>query len=453
MPNRVEEFIADPRRALISLSLPLAVAMFVQTMYNIVDAAFVGRLGAESIAALSFSFPLFFILVALTQGLGAGLNSTISRFLGAGRLEEAENAAGNGILLSLALAVAVLVLGLATVRPLFAVFGAPPGVSEIGRQYMSVIFLGTAVMFPSFALNSIFSAQGDTRTPMKVQVTGLVLNAILDPIFIYPLGFGVAGAAIATDISLAVTLVLYVIFLRRKSILRLRSRAFRVSGPLCGEILRVGVPAALMMILLSIYVIFLNGYMIHFGTPYVAAFGLVTRLESFASLPIGALSVALLTLVGMFYGAKRYDLLRKLGRDGLLAGIALTSAIGLVMFAVPSIFLRIFTTEKDILRLGSAYLRVDVFTFPLMSTTMIISRVLQGLGMGTPGLVITLIRVFVVVVPLAYVFVYVFGLGFLWVAGAMIVGGLISNLVGYVWMKRAIDRLCPETDERTGGSV
>ena len=444
MATRVEEFIADPRRALISLSVPLAVAMFVQTMYNIVDAAFVGRLGAEAIAALSFSFPLFFILVALTQGLGAGLNSAISRLLGGGRLEEAEKAAGNGLLLSLALAVAVLILGLLTVGPVFAFFGAPPGVAELGRQYMSIIYLGTAVMFPAFALNSVFSAQGDTRTPMKVQVTGLVLNAILDPIFIYPLGFGVRGAAIATDISLAVSLGLYILYLRRKSVIRLRATSFRISWPLCGEILRVGAPAALMMVLLSIYVMFLNGFMIHFGTPYVAAFGLVTRLESFASLPIGALSVALLTLVGMFCGAKRYDLLRKLGRDGLLVGIVLTSAIGLVMFVVPGIFLQIFTTEKDILRLGSAYLRLDVFTFPLMSTTMIISRVLQGLGMGTPGLVITLIRVFIVVVPLSYALVFWFGLGYLSVAAAMIVGGVISNAVGYVWMMRALRRLCPD---------
>ncbi len=444
MSTRVEEFIADPRRALVTLSVPLAVAMFVQTMYNIVDAAFVGRLGAEAIAALSFSFPLFFILVALTQGLGAGLNSTISRLLGAGRLEEAEKAAGNGLLLSLALAAVVLVLGLATVQPLFALFGAPPRVAGLGSQYMSIIYLGTAVMFPAFALNSIFSAQGDTRTPMKVQVVGLVLNAVLDPIFIYPLGFGVRGAAIATDISLAVTLILYAVALRRRSVLRLSRGAFRVSWPLCGEILRVGGPAALMMVLLSIYVMFLNGFMIHFGTPTVAAFGLVTRLESFASLPIGALSVGLLTLVGMFYGAKRFDLLKRLSREGLRAGIVLTSAIGLVMFLVPSLFLKIFTTDKDIVRLGSAYLRVDVFTFPLMSTTMIISRVLQGLGMGTPGLVITLIRVFIVVVPLAYVFVYVFGLGYLWVAGAMVVGGLISNLVGYLWMMRALRRLCPE---------
>ncbi len=443
MPNRVEEFAANPRRALITLSLPLAVAMLVQTMYTIVDTAFVGRLGAEAIAALSFSFPLFFVLVSLTQGLGSGLNSAISRSLGAGELDRAESAAGNGIILSLVLAVIVLVLGLATLRPLFVLFGAPPHVQVLGRQYMAVIYLGTAVMFPSYAFNSIFSAQGDTRTPMKVQAAGLILNAILDPIFIYPLGFGVRGAAIATDISLAVTLLLYILYLKPRSILRLGAGAFRLSLPLCGEILRVGAPAALMMILLSVYVMFLNGFMIHFGTAYVAAFGLVTRLESFASLPIVALSVALLTLVGMFYGAKRFDLLKRLSREGILAGIVLTSAIGLIMFVVPSIFLGIFSGDKEILRLGSGYLRLDVFTFPLMSTTMIISRILQGMGYGLPGLVITLIRVYVVVVPLAYLFVFLFGFGYLSVAAAMIAGGLISNIVGYLWLKSKLDRLDP----------
>lgn len=443
MSNHVEEFAADPRRALITLSLPLAVAMLVQTMYNIVDTAFVGRLGAEAIAALSFSFPLFFILVALTQGVGAGLNSTISRLLGEGRVEEAETASGNGILISLVLAALILVLGRATLRPVFILFGAPPAVRELGRQYMSIIYWGTAAMFPAFALNSVYSGQGDTRTPMKVQAAGLVLNAILDPIFIYPLGYGVRGAAIATDISLAVTLALYVYYLPRKSQLRLRPRTFRVSVPISADILRVGAPAALMMVLLSIYVMFLNGFMIHFGTPYVAAFGLVTRLESFASLPIAALSLALLTLVGMFYGSRRFDLLKRLSRDGIVWGIALTSAVGLVMFAAPSVFLFIFTGDRTILRLGSAYLRVDVFTFPLMSTTMIIARIMQGMGFGTPGLVITLLRVYIVVVPLSYLFVFVLGFGFLAVAAAMIAGGIVSNLVGYIWLRSKLNRLDP----------
>ncbi|MCJ7612433.1 MAG: MATE family efflux transporter [Candidatus Aminicenantes bacterium] len=443
MKNRLEEFAAAPRRALVSLSLPIAVAMFVQTMYNIVDTAFVGRLGAEAIAALSFSFPVFFILVALTQGIGTGLNSTISRFLGAGRTEDAEKAAANGFFLSLIFAVLTFLLGLITLRPLFSLFGASAHVQELAYSYMSIICLGTIVMFPAFALHSIFAAQGDTRTPMKVQTAGLMLNAVLDPIFIYPLKFGVAGAAIATDISLLVTLILYLLCVRARSRLKLRLKSFKPSPPMMADILRVGAPAGLMMLMLSVYVMFLNGYMVHFGTAYVAAFGLATRLESFVSLPIAALSLALLTLVGMFTGARRFELLKRLCREGLLAGIVLTSAIGLVFFLAPSLFLGIFTPDKDILRIGSAYLRLDVFTFPLMSTTMIIARIMQGMGYGTPGLVINLIRVFGVAVPLAYVFVFLLGFGYLSVAVAMILGGLASNLIGFLWLQKKLSRLDP----------
>lgn len=443
MSNRLEEFAQNPRKAMISLSLPVAVAMFVQTMYNVVDTAFVGRLGAEAIAALSFSFPVFFILVALTQGIGTGLNSTISRFYGAGRRVDAENAAVNGLVLSVVFAVITFLAGLVTLGPLFSLFGASKQVQQLSHQYMSIIYMGTIVMFPAFALNSIFSAQGDTRTPMKVQITGLILNAILDPIFIYPLKFGVAGAAIATDISLLVTLILYVIYVRKKSDLKLTLRAFKFSWALNRDILRVGAPATLMMFLLSVYVMFLNGFMVHFGTAYVAAFGLATRLESFVSLPIAALSLALLTLVGMFTGGRRFDLLKKLSRDGLTMSVILTSAIGLVFFLVPKLFLKIFTPDEEILRIGSAYLRVDVFTFPLMSTTMLIARIMQGMGFGAPGLVINLIRVFFVAVPLAYVFVFLLGFGYLSVAAAMILGGLASNLTGFLWLRKKLNTLDP----------
>jgi len=443
MGNRLEEFTQNPRKAMIALSLPVAVAMFVQTMYNIVDTAFVGRLGTEAIAALSFSFPVFFILVGLTQGIGTGLNSTISRSIGAGRITEAENAAVHGLVISVVFAVVTFLAGLVTLGPLFSLFGASPHVQQLSHQYMSIIYVGTIVMFPAYALNSIFSAQGDMRTPMKVQTTGLILNAILDPIFIYPLKFGVAGAAIATDISLFVTLVLYLLYIPRKADLKLRVRAFKLSWPLTGDILRVGAPAALMMFLLSVYVMFLNGFMVHFGTAYVAAFGLATRLESFVSLPIAALSLALLTLVGMFYGGSRFDLLKKLCREGLLLGIILTSIIGVVFFLVPSLFLKIFTPDNEILRIGSAYLRLDVFTFPLMSTTMLIARIMQGMGFGTPGLVINLIRVFFVAVPLAYVFVFLLGFGYLSVAAAMILGGLASNLTGFLWLRKKLNTMNP----------
>ena len=434
MKNRVDEFIANPRRALFALAAPVAVAMFVQTMYNIVDTAFVGRLGAASIAALTFAFPIFFILISLNSGLGVGINSIISRLLGAKNKEEAENAAAHGILMTAAFAVVVYLLGRLALGPLYSLFGAAPEVRALSMSYMTIILLSVLFMFPAYAINSIFVAQGDTRTPMIIQTFGFVLNTVLDPIFIYVLKFGVRGAAIATDIAIALTLLAYIYFLRKRSYLRVHFRFFRFSPPIFREIIRVGAPASLMMLTMSVYVMFLNGYMAHFGTDYVAAFGLATRLESFVSLPIFALSISLLTLVGMFYGAKRSDLVKAISWYGLRIGVLAAVAIGVVFFALPVLFLKIFTQDRLILLIGSAYLRIDVLTFPTMAVAMIISRILQGMGFGFPGFIINTVRIFFVAVPLAYVFVFLLGYGFLSVAWAMVAGGVTATILAFIWM-------------------
>lgn len=432
--NRVDEFIANPRRALFVLAAPVAIAMFVQTMYNIVDTAFVGRLGSASIAALTFAFPIFFILISLNSGLGVGINSIISRFLGAKNKEAAENAATHGIIMTVVFAIVIYILGRLALSPLYSLFGADQDVHALSMSYMTIILMAVFFMFPAYAMNSIFAAQGDTRTSMIVQTFGFVLNAILDPIFIYQLRFGVRGAAIATDIAIAVTLLVYVYFLRKRSYLRVRFRHFRFSYDLCREICRVGAPASLMMLTMSIYVMFLNRFMAHFGTDYVASFGLATRLESFVSLPIFALSISLLTLVGMFYGAKRYDLVKAISWYGIKNGVVAAGAVGVLFYAFPIVFLKIFTQDRLILMIGSAYLRVDVLTFPTMAIAMILSRVLQGMGFGFPGFFINAIRIFFVAVPLAYVFVFVLGYGFISIAWAMVAGGVTASLLAFWWM-------------------
>jgi len=434
MENRVDEFIANPRRALFVLAAPVAIAMFVQTMYNIVDTAFVGRLGAASIAALTFAFPIFFILISLNSGLGVGINSIISRLLGAKNKEAAENAAAHGVIMTTVFAMAVYILGRLTLRPLFSLFGATQDVGALSMSYMTIILIAVIFMFPAYAMNSIFAAQGDTRTPMLVQTFGFVLNTILDPIFIYPLRFGVRGAAIATDIAIAVTLLVYIYFLKKRSYLRVRFRHFRFSFELCRQICRVGAPASLMMLTMSVYVMFLNRFMAHFGTDYVASFGLATRLESLVSLPIFALSISLLTLVGMFYGAKRHDLVKSISWYGIGIGVLAAGAVGILFYGAPVIFLKIFTQERLILMIGSAYLRVDVLTFPTMAIAMIISRVLQGMGFGFPGFFINAIRIFFVAVPLAYIFVFLSGYGFLSIAWAMVAGGVTASLLAFWWM-------------------
>jgi putative MATE family efflux protein len=434
MKNRVDEFIADPKRALFVLAGPVAIAMFVQTMYNIVDTAFVGRLGAASIAALTFAFPIFFILLSLNSGLGVGINSIISRRLGAKNKEEAENAAANGILMSVIVAAIIYLLGRLTIEPLYNLFGAASDVRALSMSYMRIILLAVFFMFPAYAMNSIFSSQGDTRTPMIVQTFGFFLNAGLDPIFIFPLHFGVRGAAIATDIAIGLTLFVYIYFLRKRSYLRLQLQSFRFSLELSREIFRVGAPASLMMLTMSIYIMFLNRFMAHFGTDYVASFGLATRLESLVSLPIFALSISLLTLVGMFYGAKRYDLVKSTSWYGIGIGILAAGAIGVLFYALPVVFLKIFTQERLVLLIGAAYLRIDVFTFPTMAIVMIISRILQGMGFGFPGFMINTVRIFFVAVPVAYVFVFVLGFGFLSIAWAMVLGGVTASLLAFCWV-------------------
>jgi putative MATE family efflux protein len=425
MKNRVDEFVANPKRALFILAAPVTIAMFVQTMYNIVDTAFVGRLGAEAIAALTFAFPIFFILISLNSGIGVGINSIISRRLGAKNKEEAENAAAHGL---------VYIVGQLAMRPLYSLFGAAPQVEGLSLSYMWIILGGVFFMFPSFAMNSIFAAQGDTRTPMIVQSSALILNAVLDPVFIYVLGYGVRGAAMATVIALALSLILYIYLVQTRSYLKIRFRSFKFSFALCREICRVGAPASLMMLTLSVYVMFLNRYMAHFGTDYVASFGLATRLESFVALPIFALSISLITLVGMFYGAKKYDILKSICWYGIRLGVIVTSLVGVVFYIFPTPLLKVFTHDRLLLMIGKAYIRIDVFTFPLMAISMTISRVLQGMGYGLPGLIINLIRIFIVAVPAAYIFVFVLGYGFLSVAWAMVLGGVTASVLAFFWL-------------------
>ncbi|MFH1210699.1 MAG: MATE family efflux transporter [archaeon] len=439
--NRVAEFIKNPKKALYILSAPVIVAMFVQTMYNIVDTAFVGRLGAGAIAALTFAFPIFFILISINAGLSIGMGSRISRLLGANQKEEAENTALHGIIISTILAIILTAIGLLTLKPMFLLFGATEDVMKLSTDYMSIILMGMFFMFTAYVLSSIFSSQGDTKTPMKVQVIGLVLNGILDPIFIYTLKLGVKGAAIATVISFIVTMILFIYYLKKKSYLQIKLKSFKYSKTITKDIFKVGMPAAFMMLTISIYVIFINGFMAHFGTEYVAAFGLASRLESLAIMPIVAFSLASVTLVGMFYGAKRHDLLKEISWYGIKIGVLFTIIIGVILAAIPTIFLKIFTNDPNLLRIAAAYLRIDTITFPLMAIGVMVSRITQGMGYGMPGFVIQLARVFGGAIPLAYIFVFILGYGYLSVAVAMVLGGVISSIIALIWLNTKLKKI------------
>jgi len=441
MQKRLEQFIANPKKALWKLSLPIVVGMLVQVLYNIVDTAFVGRLGAEAIAALTFSWPLFFVLISLNAGLGAGMSSRLSRYLGEKDIKQAENTAMHGMVISLVAGTIIFILGMIFLKPLLMLFGATDIVLTHALGYMRIILVAGFFMYPAYIIYYIFAAQGDTKTPMKVQVIALVTNMILDPIFIYLLGYGVRGAAIATLISFLLSLIIYVYILDKKSQLQLNFRAFKFSKRIAKEIFVVGLPATIMMLLMSVYFMFINRLMANFDIETVAAFGVVSRLDSVAVMPVVGFSAALMTLVAMFYGAKRYDLLKSTAWYAIRTMMIFTIVVGIIFFIIPNIFLMLFTDDPRLLSLGTKFLRIQIFSYPFMVITMMIGRTMQGLGLGLPGLVINSLRMILVAVPISYIFVYIFGYGYLSVAVASIIAAVVAAITAIIWLEAKIKKL------------
>ncbi|HZX44603.1 MAG TPA: MATE family efflux transporter, partial [Candidatus Nanoarchaeia archaeon] len=318
--SKLEQFIKQPRRSLIYLSIPAIASAMVETFYNLTDTFFIGRLGAEALAAMTFSFPLFFMLVSLSLGINAGMGSRISRYIGEGNKRQAENTAIHGLALSLVISLLIALIAIPLLPFLFKVLGAQGIVLSYAISYTAIILAGSLFMFLSYALSSFFAAQGDTKTAMKIDVYSLIANMILTPIFMFVFDMGIAGAALATVLSVIYAFVLALYYLR-DSYLTLSLKKFKYSSSIIKEIFEVGFPSTLMMLTISFYVVFLNRAMAHFSVEHVAAFGVVSRLETVVTLPVFGLSIGAMTLAGMFFGAKKYKLLKDVSKFSLWLGV------------------------------------------------------------------------------------------------------------------------------------
>ncbi len=439
--GRVQNIINNPKKGLWILAVPLFVSMIVQTLYNIVDTAFVGRLGAESIAALTFAWPVFFIFISLNEGLGAGISSRISRFLGEKNKKQAENTAMHGVFLSIIIAIILFILGFIFIRPLLSLFGASGQTLELAIDYMQIIFIGGGFLLLMGIFNRIFTSQGDAKTAMKIMVSTLIINIILDPIFIYVLGYGVKGAAIATTIAFFFGFMLSLYYIKTKSDLDIKLSSYKFSKTILKQINKVSFPATIMMLTTAFTFMFLNRFISYFGVDYVAAAGLSFRLEHIAITPVLAVSLSMIPLVGMLYGAKQYHKLKSISLYGLKLNLLFSTIVGAILFLFPGMLLRIFTSDPNILAIGVPYLRIMVFAYPIMAVGYLVGRVLQGIGVGLPALIINLLRGILIPVPFFYIFIFVLGYGYLSIPFAMIIGAIVSSFIGIVWLERKLKKI------------
>lgn len=441
--SRLDGFIDNPSKALWTLAFPIMAGMGIHILYTIVDMIFIGRLGGDAIAAVAFNMPLFFLVLGLSFGVGSGVTASIARFIGEKDKVNADNTAEHAVALGLIISTILTTLGLIYGEGLLQRLGATESVLPLSWDYLKVSLIGLPFMVFSTFFRSILSGEGDMKLPMAVAGLGTILNIILDPIFIFTLGYGVGGAAMASAISQLIVFVIfvYMLFVKEHAYIRFRMRDFSPSIFIIKDIIRVGLPASMSMIIMAFGQLVFNRILVRFSTDAVAAYQVGGRMDMVIFLPIMAIASALTTLVGMFFGAKEIEKIKFIAKYGIIRSMMVTGVLSIILYIFAPLFVKNFTLDVDIQSIAVTYLRFICLIYPLIAIGMTVGRILQGLGKGLPMLVITSVRILALSAPLALYFIMVLNKPIEWVWYAMIISTIVSVAISLIWLKSAFKDL------------
>jgi putative MATE family efflux protein len=442
----IELLMGDPKKAIIKLSGPMIAAMLLMSTYNIVNAIWVAGLGSDALAAVGFVTPLFMILIGLSNGLGAGVASLISRRIGAKDKTGADNAAVHALLFVLILSAVLTIPLMLLTGPIVTLFGAGK-TAGLATEYGQIIFLGMALLLFTNVAYAILRAEGDAKRAMYVMGASSVLNIILDPLLIYGAGMGIAGAAWGMIVSLLMTscILLYWFFVKRDTYVTLAWREFSYDKKTVRDILGVGLPASVEFFLMSILAIFINGLLVATaGTDAVAVYTAGWRVVFFAIIPMVAISTAVISVAGAAYGARKFEKIRTAHTFSITLGIA----IALIVSALTYIFARqiagIFTYSADSAHLApeiAAFLAVMCLFYPFIPPGVMSGAIFQATGRGMASLVMTVLRNLVFIAVFAYLFGIVLGYGEHGVWWGIVAGDICGGAVAFLWARYYISRL------------
>ncbi|MEA3391537.1 MAG: MATE family efflux transporter [Candidatus Marinimicrobia bacterium] len=441
--KRVETFINNPKKAVWTLTLPMLLGMIVQYLYSLTDTFFVSKISTDAIAAMQFNLPFVFFAISICFGLGIGITAIISQALGAKDTHRANNTAEHAVLLGVVLGVFISAVSIIFRYPIFKLLGAPENIIGLAVQYFEIIVFGFIFNILGVFFRSILSGEGDAKTPVRFMIIGTVINIGLDPLFIFVFKLGIAGAAWATITAQFVVTVLYIIFffVKKDSLVQFKFSDFSFSWEIIGKTIKIGLPASLSMVIMSFGQMIYNRIVVYFGSDVVASVGIGMRLDQLFFLPIMGLSGSLVTLIGMFFGAKRMDLVRSTWLYTIKWGEILAVTFGLLFYFISPYFMKMFASDPAIIETGVTYIRYVVFAYPFIVVGMISGRVFQGLGNGMPGLILTTLRIAVIIIPLALLFTRVFDWGVQGVFLSQVISSFIASLIAYFWLSGYLKKI------------
>jgi len=428
-------------RVIIRLTGPMLLGILGMIIFNLMDTFYVGRLGTIELAALSFTFPVVLVISSIAHGLGVGMTATVSRAAGEENREKQIGLITWGLILSFLVVVIFVIIGLLTINPLFSLLGADVKTLPVIREYMSIWYWGVIFVVIPMTGNAAIRGMGDTRTPALVMMIAAALNTILDPLLIFGLGpfphMGVKGAAIATVCSRALTfLVACYILIYREKVISFKDRSISQIMKYLKELLHIGIPNALTKMIIPLAMGTITGLIAVHGREAVAGFGVATRLEMFAIMPIHALISVLPVFIGQNLGAgKEERVLRGIRVSGKFTLIYGAGAYALlILTAHPVGFL--FNNNPLVVEVIVSYLRIVPLAYGIQGIMLIGVTSLNVLKKPIHAAILTIIQMFGLYVPMAVIGSRVLGTSGIF--GSLAISYLIMGPVSYMITRRYV---------------
>ena len=427
-------------KLLFTMSLPIMISMLVQALYNVVDSMFVARVSENALTALSIAFPIQNLMIAVSVGLGVGLNAVVSRALGAKDTKGVNRAATNGIMLMFICGLLFMLGGATLVRPYFEMQTDIEEIVTSGIDYTSIVMMGSMGVFMQILFERLLQSTGRTMLTMFSQGVGAIINIIFDPIFIFGyFGFpkmGVAGAAYATILGQWVAALLGLILnIRKNPEVSISMKGFKPHGATIRLILSIGIPSVVMQSIGSVMTFLMNQILIAFSSTAVAVFGVYFKLQSFVFMPVFGLTNGTVPIVAYNFGARKGDRMKKTIQYSVYAAIVIMICGALIFQSIPDKLLMLFDASDEMLRVGVPALRIISLGFPLAGFGIGAGAVFQALGFSVYSMVISLIRQLVVLIPCAYLISMLTGdvTGVWW---AFVVAEVVSLTVSALYLRR-----------------
>ncbi len=451
MSNKnVELLRGEPEIAVRKLAIPIMISMLLTASYNIVDGIWVAGLGQAAIAGIGFVTPIFMILNGVSVGLGNGATSSISRAVGAKDHDRANKSATHAILIFILASILLTIVLLFIQEPLIKTYGASGQSLAEGLKYGTPLFLGLFGFMLANGGSGILRGEGDMTRAMYAMIVSVVLNFILDPVFIYLLNLGSAGASLATIISSlgSATVIMYWILIKKDTYVNVTFKGFEFNSKIFVDILKVGIPASLdmfmMSLAMSIYLIFISSIAGEYG---IAAFTSGQRLYLFAIMPLTAIGSAVAAVSGSAYGARNGDYLSRAHFYGTNFAMAfgLVMVFILVVFAPQLSLIFAYTPETaSLIPEITNFLRIASFGLLLVGIGMPSSFMYQGIGRGTTSLAWTIIREVIFTVSFTYLFGIALNWGLIGIWTGLAIGRMIASILNFIYARYTINKIRQE---------